>query len=479
MKGRHNSVLSPIRNAQPEVLDIVSICHLANLCCVCAVKQLPVQVEELLIDVYFHFNHSAKRKEEYREFLEFCDVAPLKILKHASTRWLSLEKCVNRLLQQWSALLSYFESYDDRERPGRMKWCSDYLAIVEMKSYFMFLSFILEPLNAFNTIFQTDATQIAILIPEMNRLLRLFMAKFVLMRVIKSATDLTGLYSWMTTSSLLAWLCGPCWQTVMMTWLTAQERGFSRVCVTSTLPLSRRWWRSSHFTTQCWKISLCWIQTLSCATHGVQRWWGIWPLVSALWQMMKSNISWKSSRTINWVRMTICQLLRVTVVSTSSGLRWVARRHLWGQCGFPCLPCDDDAVSDYTATPTVNVCSQWSERSTRTRVRSSAMTPSVSCCPCYAFVPDKDLCKAAKVATWNYVREHQWRSVSVLGDMNVFLFWFLFCWSISCKLLSNNKIWYSLSWKVLCYLRPPDLGIIINPLFMYKSHIFQDPLIYV
>ena len=27
--------------------------------------------------------------------------------------------------------------------------------------------------------------------------------------------------------------------------------------------------------------------------------------------------------------------------------------------------------------------------------------------PCYAFVPDKDLCKAAKVATWNYVREHQ------------------------------------------------------------------------
>jgi len=27
--------------------------------------------------------------------------------------------------------------------------------------------------------------------------------------------------------------------------------------------------------------------------------------------------------------------------------------------------------------------------------------------PCYAFVPDKDLFKAAKLATWNYVREHQ------------------------------------------------------------------------
>ena len=102
-----------------------------------------------------------------------------------------MEKCVNRFLQQWQALLSYFESHEDRERPDRLKRCADYLASVEMKAYFMFLSFILEPLNAFNTIFQEDATQIAILIPEMNRLLRLFMAKFVLMRVIKSATDLT------------------------------------------------------------------------------------------------------------------------------------------------------------------------------------------------------------------------------------------------------------------------------------------------
>ena len=27
--------------------------------------------------------------------------------------------------------------------------------------------------------------------------------------------------------------------------------------------------------------------------------------------------------------------------------------------------------------------------------------------PCYAFVPDKELLKTAKVATWKYVQEHQ------------------------------------------------------------------------
>jgi len=71
MKGRHNSVLSRIRNVQPEVLDIGCICHIF------VARALSVPVGKLLIDVYFHFNHSAKHKEEYREFLKFCDVAPL------------------------------------------------------------------------------------------------------------------------------------------------------------------------------------------------------------------------------------------------------------------------------------------------------------------------------------------------------------------------------------------------------------------
>jgi hypothetical protein len=66
---------------------------------------------------------------------------------------------------------SDIEDHHDRQErvgpsSGTAKRFADYVASVEMKAYFMFLSFILEPLNAFNTIFQTDATQIAILIPR-------------------------------------------------------------------------------------------------------------------------------------------------------------------------------------------------------------------------------------------------------------------------------------------------------------------------
>ena len=85
----------------------------------------------------------------------------------------------------WPTLLSH----EDCDHSGRVKRCADYLASLEMKAYFIFLTIILESFSQFNTIFQADATQIAIFLSEMNRLLHVFMAKFVIMRMIKSAED--------------------------------------------------------------------------------------------------------------------------------------------------------------------------------------------------------------------------------------------------------------------------------------------------
>ena len=99
---------------------------------------------------------SSNRKEKYKEFMDFTDTEPSKILKHSSTRWLSLEKCVNRLLEHWPALLSYFNSHDDVEKPGRVKRCAAYLRDHEVRLYYHFLSVILQPLNNFDTMYQVD-----------------------------------------------------------------------------------------------------------------------------------------------------------------------------------------------------------------------------------------------------------------------------------------------------------------------------------
>lgn len=53
----------------------------------------------------------------------FTDTPKEVITKHISTRWLSLQKCVDRILSHWNALQSYFNTIGEAERPGWAKCC--------------------------------------------------------------------------------------------------------------------------------------------------------------------------------------------------------------------------------------------------------------------------------------------------------------------------------------------------------------------
>ena len=83
-------------------------------------KVLPVDVDDFLVDLFYFFDKSAKRKEELSEFQEFTDTQQSKILKHVKTRWLSLEKVIKRVLHQWCALHSYFDHVAERDGSARV-----------------------------------------------------------------------------------------------------------------------------------------------------------------------------------------------------------------------------------------------------------------------------------------------------------------------------------------------------------------------
>ena len=57
MGGKRNSAVTKIKEKNSAVFDIGCVCHLANLCTVAGVKALPVPVEDLLVDVFYHFQH--------------------------------------------------------------------------------------------------------------------------------------------------------------------------------------------------------------------------------------------------------------------------------------------------------------------------------------------------------------------------------------------------------------------------------------
>ena len=104
MQGLGKGLAGFIKRKNSAIYMLGCPCHLIHLAAEKAASQLPVSVEDLLVDVFYYLDKSSKRKQELKHFQELCGVEMRKIVKHVSTRWLSLGKCIDRLLQQWPAL---------------------------------------------------------------------------------------------------------------------------------------------------------------------------------------------------------------------------------------------------------------------------------------------------------------------------------------------------------------------------------------
>ena len=119
MKGARSGVQKLIKNEIPTLYDVGCICHLADLTVKAGLKALPVDIDQLFVDVFYYFHHSSKRKQQFVDLFcgsSWCSLfstEPEIILKHCPTRWLSLLKCVDQYLRQYDGLKSYFLSCDE------------------------------------------------------------------------------------------------------------------------------------------------------------------------------------------------------------------------------------------------------------------------------------------------------------------------------------------------------------------------------
>ena len=76
-------------------------------------------IKDHCVDCYHWFDKSSKRKNILSEYFEFCDMEYSEVIKFVSTRWLSLELCVDRELKKYEGLKSYFLSEETREKRFR------------------------------------------------------------------------------------------------------------------------------------------------------------------------------------------------------------------------------------------------------------------------------------------------------------------------------------------------------------------------
>ncbi|XP_053949419.1 uncharacterized protein LOC128857699 [Anastrepha ludens] len=155
MMGVHNSVASRLKRDLPHITIMKCICHSLHLCASEACEQLPCTCEDFARNIHNFFNSSSKRQSEYVEFQMFSNVEVHKLLHPSQTRWLSLATVVNRILEQWPALLLYFT---DQWLTIKLKMAQSIYECLNdpfNKLFFFFLQWVLPKFTGVNKYFQS------------------------------------------------------------------------------------------------------------------------------------------------------------------------------------------------------------------------------------------------------------------------------------------------------------------------------------
>ena len=118
---------------------------------------------------------------------------PHKLLGIGQTRWLSLESCVSRVLEQWDALRLYFTGVVAEKKDPYYTTDSilDGLSNKYLKAQLEFLSVQLHRLNEFNTLLQSEDPVLHLLRDELHKLLKNILSGFVKMDVVRTCDPFT------------------------------------------------------------------------------------------------------------------------------------------------------------------------------------------------------------------------------------------------------------------------------------------------
>ena len=101
-------VFSFLQKLQPSLHLAGCPCHLVHHAAEKGASCLPFSIDEILVDTFYYFKHSSKRLAALEEKQLLFGVN-ISILKHVQTRWLSIGRSLQSVLENWDALKAYFK----------------------------------------------------------------------------------------------------------------------------------------------------------------------------------------------------------------------------------------------------------------------------------------------------------------------------------------------------------------------------------
>lgn len=108
-----NNVFSKLRQeVNDNILGIGCAAHIVHNAMQTSADILPIDADTIINKVFQYFHIYAVRVSELKSFCEFVDVEYRQVLGSVKTRWLSLQPAVNRVIEMYEGLKSYFLSQE-------------------------------------------------------------------------------------------------------------------------------------------------------------------------------------------------------------------------------------------------------------------------------------------------------------------------------------------------------------------------------
>lgn len=146
-----------------------------------------VDLDQFAIDLNFFFKLSAARREDFEKVSSLTEITTQYMLKHCTTRWLSIKKVLLRIIEQYENLIEYFltslpkEKNFKREISGtpRYQRIEKLLKSKLTLPYMSYIVYLASDFESFMIPFQTDAPMVHVLHPKMLALLKSMLRKFI------------------------------------------------------------------------------------------------------------------------------------------------------------------------------------------------------------------------------------------------------------------------------------------------------------
>lgn len=186
MMGTKNGFQKLLKDDVPSVFIMGCVCHSFALCASHAVSVLPSYLEAFLKDITSYFSRSSKRQRDFTLIQEVVESVMHKIPKLSQTRWLSRENVITVILEQYDALVLYFQSEAQVDKVDGARRIHDTLINRGTKHMLLFLQYILRKVNKLNTEFQSEHFRLHLLYQMVSSEYKTILGFFIKPEVLES-----------------------------------------------------------------------------------------------------------------------------------------------------------------------------------------------------------------------------------------------------------------------------------------------------